>query len=44
MKLINEIVLIRNYVGEAIDDGRGLTMNDLNELWQWLDTLLGEEE
>ena len=44
MKIIDEIVLIRNYIGNAIDKGFPMTTEHLNELWQWIDSLLEAEE
>ena len=36
-----QIQMIRNFVGQIIDDGVNMNLDDMNELWQWLDDLLG---
>ena len=45
-RMLNEIILIRNYIGNCIDNPmkNSLTMEECNELWQWIDTLLEEVE
>lgn len=42
--IMHELSLILNIIGTAIDNGLLLDMDDLNELWQWIDSLLGREE
>ena len=39
--VLNELQLILNFIGDAIDSEIPMNMDDLNELWQWIDTLLG---
>ena len=41
MKLEKHIEYIRNYIGEVID---GEQEFNIHELWQWLDSLLDDEE
>ena len=41
MKLQTHIEYLRNYVGDCID---GKIELDIHELWQWLDSIVGEEE
>jgi transcription elongation factor GreA-like protein len=41
MKLEKHIEYIREYIGKCID---GEQEFDIHELWEWLDTLVGEEE
>ena len=41
MKLEKHIEYIRNYIGEVID---GEQEFNIHELWEWLDSLLGDEE
>ena len=41
MKLERHIEYIRNYIGKCID---GEQEFDIHELWEWLDSLMGEEE
>lgn len=42
--IINELQLILNFIGDSIDSEIPMNMDDLNELWQWIDSLLGREE
>lgn len=42
--IMHELTLILNFIGSAIDSEIPMNMNDLNELWQWIDSLLGREE
>lgn len=39
-----QIQMIRNFVGQIIDDGVNMNLDDMNELWQWLDDLLGRTD
>lgn len=41
--IINELQLILNFIGDAIDDEIPMNIDDLNELWQWIDSLLGRD-
>ena len=42
--IILELELILNFIGDSIDSEIPMNMDDLNELWQWIDSLLGREE
>ena len=44
MKLIDELQLILNFIGDAIDSEIPMNMDDLNELWDWINSLLGQKE
>ena len=40
LDLILQIQLIRNFIGDAIDSEIPMNMDDLHEIWEWLDSLL----
>lgn len=39
-----QLTLILQFIGDAIDNEIPMNMDDLNELWQWIDSLLGREQ
>ena len=41
--IIHELQLILRFIGDAIDNEYPMNMDDLNELWQWIDSLLGRD-
>jgi hypothetical protein len=43
MNVKDELQLVINYIGTAIDESPQIRVN-LNELWQWLSDILGELE
>lgn len=42
--LLHELQGILQFIGDAINNKCPMNMDDLNELWQWIDSLLGREE
>ena len=39
---IGEIIAIRNFIGRQIDAGDSLDLQDLDHLWSWIDSLIGQ--
>jgi len=42
--ILHELILIMNYIGDHIDDKQPVTTDVLNELWHWLDSLVGRSQ
>tara|TARA_Y100000004_G_C8658299_1_gene304089 strand:+ start:78 stop:218 length:141 start_codon:yes stop_codon:yes gene_type:complete len=38
--IIEQLQLILNFIGDAIDSEIPMNMDDLNELWEWISDLL----
>ena len=38
--VVDQVCSIRNYIGKTIDEVDTLDLQQLNDLWHWLDTIL----
>ena len=39
-----QLQLILGFIGNQIDSEIRMSMDDMNELWQWISDVLGDEE
>lgn len=40
-ELLEELQMILRFIGDAIDNEVPMNMCDLNELWEWIDGVMG---